>query len=295
VLKLQRNILFCVCTIIICSPINYVFATDQFITIASTTSTQDSGFFKFILPIFKSKTGVDVRVIAQGTGQALETAKRGDVDVVFVHDKAAEEQFVVDGFGVERHEVMNNDFVLIGPITDSAKIASTKDANTNNAAITVITAITAFKRIAQTQSSFVSRGDKSGTHSAELRFWQIAGINPVLAKHPAKTRGSHWYKETGSGMGPTLNTASAMNAYTLADRATWLAFKNRADLKILLEGDANFTNPYGIILVNPKKHPHVKAQLGQSFISWIISTEGQKAIADFKIEGKTSFIPNYKK
>jgi tungstate transport system substrate-binding protein len=282
-LKLKRRVLSCVCTIIVCLSNNYAFANDQFITIASTTSTQDSGFFKFILPIFKSKTGVDVRVIAQGTGQALATAKRGDVDVVFVHDKEAELQFVNEGFGAKRHEVMYNDFVLIGPKTDTAKIASTKDA------------ITAFKQIAQTQSNFISRGDKSGTHNAELRFWKITGVNPVLTKNLAKTHGDHWYKEAGSGMGPTLNTASAMNAYTLADRATWLAFKNRADLKVLLEGDTNFTNPYGIILVNPKKHPHIKAELGQAFIDWITSNEGQRAIADFKIDGKSSFIPNYKK
>jgi tungstate transport system substrate-binding protein len=283
VLKLRHKVLTFVCAITICLLNSHVFANEQFITIASTTSTQDSGFFKFILPLFKSKTGISVRVIAQGTGQALETAKRGDVDVVLVHDKPAEAQFVRDGFGVERYQIMYNDFVLIGPTKDGAKIASTKDASI------------AFKRIAQTQSSFVSRGDKSGTHNAELRLWNLAGIEPRSEKNLSKTRGSHWYKETGSGMGPTLNTASATNAYTLADRATWLAFKNRADLKILLEGDTNFTNPYGIILVNPKKHPHVKTQLGQAFISWITSAEGQSAIADFKIDGKASFIPNYKK
>ncbi len=255
---------------------NIATAQDKFIIVASTTSTQDSGLFKHILPIFKTKTGIDVRVVAQGTGQALLTAQKGDVDVVFVHDKAAELKFIADGFGVARRDVMYNDFVIIGPKVDEAKVAEKKDATE------------AFKVIANRQASFVSRGDKSGTHSAELRYWALANID-------AAQRKSSWYKETGSGMGPTLNIASAMNAYTFADRGTWLSFKNRGDLKILIEGDPKLFNQYGVMLVNPQKHPHVKAELGQQFIDWMTSDQGQKAISDYKIDGQAVFFPNYKK
>ncbi len=252
------------------------YAQDKFIIVASTTSTQDSGLFKHLLPIFKAKTGIDVRVVAQGTGQALATAQKGDADVVFVHDKAAELKFVFDGFGVTRFDVMYNDFVVIGPKQDEANLAGKKDV------------IEGFKAIASKQASFVSRGDKSGTHAAELRYWKEANIDPAQYK-------SSWYKETGSGMGASLNIASAMNAYTFVDRGTWLSFKNRGDLKILLEGDTKLFNQYGIMLVNPQKHPHVKAELGQQFIDWVTSLEGQNAIANYKIEGQSLFFPNFKK
>jgi tungstate transport system substrate-binding protein len=251
-------------------------AVEKFIILASTTSTQDSGLFNHILPIFKSKTGIQVRVVAQGSGQALLHAQKGDADVVLVHDKAAELKFVADGFGVARHDVMYNDFVLIGPKVDTANVATKKDV------------IEAFRAIAVRQASFVSRGDKSGTHSAELRYWAQANIAPEQYK-------SNWYKETGSGMGPTLNIASGMNAYTFADRGTWLSFKNRGDLKILFDGDPKLFNQYGVMLVNPKKHPHVKKELGQQFIEWITSDQGQNAIASYKIDGQALFFPNYKK
>jgi tungstate transport system substrate-binding protein len=246
------------------------FAQDKFIIVASTTSTQDSGLFKHLLPIFKAKTGIDVR------GQALATAQKGDADVVFVHDKAAELKFVSDGFGVTRLDVMYNDFVVIGPKSDEANLIGKKDV------------IEGFKAIASRPASFVSRGDKSGTHAAELRYWKEANIDPVQYK-------SSWYKETGSGMGASLNIASAMNAYTFADRGTWLSFKNRGDLKIVLEGDTKLFNQYGIMLVNSAKHPHVKARLGQQFIDWVTSAEGQNAIASYKIEGQSLFFPNFKK
>jgi tungstate transport system substrate-binding protein len=251
-------------------------AQDKFIILASTTSTQDSGLFKHLLPIFKAKTGIDVRVVAQGTGQALATAQRGDADVVFVHDRVAEMKFVADGFGVDRREVMYNDFVLIGPKADTAKIEGKKDV------------LESLKAIAQSQSVFVSRGDKSGTHAAELRYWNSANVDLLQGK-------GTWYKETGSGMGPTLNTASGMNAYSFTDRGTWLSFKNRGDLKILVEGDSKLFNQYGVILVNPQKHPHVKKELGQQFIDWLTSADGQNAIASFKIEGQSLFFPNFKK
>jgi tungstate transport system substrate-binding protein len=251
-------------------------AQDKFIILASTTSTQDAGLFKHLLPIFKAKTGIDVRVVAQGTGQALATAQRGDADVVFVHDRVAEMKFVADGFGVDRREVMYNDFVLIGPKADTAKIEGKKDV------------LESLKAIAQSQSVFVSRGDKSGTHAAELRYWNSANVDLLQGK-------GTWYKETGSGMGPTLNTASGMNAYSFTDRGTWLSFKNRGDLKILVEGDSKLFNQYGVILVNPQKHPHVKKELGQQFIDWLTSADGQNAIASFKIEGQSLFFPNFKK
>jgi len=249
-----------------------VAAQDKFIVVASTTSTQDSGLFGHILPIFKARTGIDVRVVAQGTGQALATAKKGDADVVFVHDKVAEAKFVEEGFGVDRREVMYNDFVIVGPKADPAKTAG-KDA------------IGALKKIEATKQPFASRGDKSGTHAAELRYWKAAEIDPQSGK-------GSWYRETGSGMGPTLNTASAMNAYAFTDRGTWLSFKNRGDLTVLVEGDTKLFNQYGVMLVNPAKHAHVKKEMGMQFIDWITSAEGQAAIAAYKIEGQQLFFPN---
>jgi tungstate transport system substrate-binding protein len=250
-------------------------AEDKFITVASTTSTEQSGLFGHLLPIYTQKTGVQVRVVALGTGQALDTARRGDADVVFVHDKAAEEKFIGEGYGVDRKEVMYNDFILIGPKEDAAK-STGKDI------------LEGLRKIEAAKAPFVSRGDKSGTHAAELRYWKAAGIDLEAAK-------GAWYKETGSGMGPALNTASSMNAYILADRGTWLNFKNRGDLKILVEGDTKLFNQYGVILVNPAKHAHVKKDLGQQFIDWLVSAEGQKAIADYKIGGEQLFFPNAKK
>jgi tungstate transport system substrate-binding protein len=251
-------------------------AQQKFITVASTTSTEQSGLFKHMLPLFEKKSGIQVRVIAQGTGQALETGRRGDADVLFVHNKVAEEKFVADGFGVQRFEVMYNDFVLVGPKADPAKVAGGKDI------------LDAYKKIAAAKAPFASRGDKSGTHAAELRLWKATGIDPQTGK-------GSWYRETGSGMGPTLNTASSMNAYTFTDRATWLSFKNRGDLVIVVEGDQRLFNQYGIMLVNPAKHAHVKKDLGQAFIDWVISPEGQKAIADYKIGTDQLFFPNAKR
>ncbi len=248
-------------------------AGETFIVVASTTSTEQSGLFGHILPIFEKKTGFQVRVVALGTGQALDQARRGDADVVFVHDKPAEEKFVAEGYGVKRQEVMYNDFVLIGPKSDPAKVAGGKDITE------------AFKKIEAAKAPFVSRGDKSGTHNAELRFWKAAGIELEKAKGP-------WYRDTGSGMGPALNSAASMNAYILADRGTWLSFKNRGELTVLVEGDPRLFNQYGVILVNPAKHPQVKKEMGQQFIDWIVSPEGQKAIADYKIDGQQLFFPN---
>jgi tungstate transport system substrate-binding protein len=248
-------------------------AQEKFITVASTTSTENSGLFGYLLPIFKDKTGIQVRVVALGTGQALDLARRGDADVVFVHAKAAEEKFLAEGQGVKRYPVMYNDFVLIGPKSDPAKIAGGKDI------------LEALKKIQAAQAPFVSRGDRSGTNMAELKLWKAAGVEIDKAKGP-------WYRDTGQGMGPALNTASSMNAYILADRATWLAFKNRGELAILVEGDKRLFNQYGVMLVNPAKHPAVKKELGQTFIDWLVSPEGQKAIADYKIGGEQLFYPN---
>ena len=253
---------------------NSAYAQEKSIVVSSTTSTEQSGLFGFMLPIFKMKTGIDVKVVAVGTGQALDIGRRGDADVVFVHDKPAEEKFVADGYSTKRNEVMYNDFVLIGPKSDPAKIAGGKDIKI------------AFQKIAAAQAPFVSRGDKSGTHAAELRYWKDAAI----AVAP-----SAWYKETGSGMGPALNTASAMNGYILADRATWLSFKNRGDLTILVQGDPNLFNQYGVMLVNPAKFPHVKKAEGQAFIDWITSKNGQDVIASYKIGGEQLFFPNANK
>jgi len=248
-------------------------AQDKSIVVASTTSTQDSGLFGHILPMFKAKTGIEVKVVAQGTGQALDTARRGDADVVFVHAKPAEEKFLSEGFGVKRYPVMYNDFILIGPKADPAGVKGSKD---------IVAALTAIKAKG---ADFISRGDKSGTHQAELNLWKVAGVDIAKDKGP-------WYKEIGQGMGAALNTASASNAYVLADRGTWLSFKNRGDLVIAVEGDKRLFNQYGVMLVNPEKHPSVKKDFGQQFIDWLVSAEGQKAIADYKINGEQLFYPN---
>jgi len=236
---------------------------------ASTTSTEQSGLFKHLLPEIKEATNVEVRVVAVGTGQALDMARRGDADIVFVHDQPAEEKFVAEGFGVKRFPVMYNDFVVVGPKSDPA-MAKGKDV------------VAGLKKIAAAQAPFASRGDNSGTHAAELRYWKAAGIEPKGA----------WYRETGSGMGPTLNTAAGMNAYTLADRGTWLSFKNRGDLVILVEGDTRLFNQYGVMLVNPAKHPHVKKEMGRKFIDWLVSPRGQAAIAAYRIHGQQLFFPD---
>jgi len=249
------------------------YAEDKSIVVASTTSTEDSGLFKHILPLFKAKTGIDVKVVAQSTGQALDTGRRGDADVVFVHAKSAEEKFLADGFGVKRYPVMYNDFVLIGPKSDPAGVSGGKDI------------VAALKAIKDKETPFISRGDRSGTHIAELNLWKAAGIDIEKEKGP-------WYKSIGQGMGAALNTASASNAYVLSDRGTWLSFKNRGGLAISVEGDKRLFNQYGVILVNSAKHPHVKKELGQAFIDWLVSPEGQKAIADYKINGEQLFYPN---
>jgi tungstate transport system substrate-binding protein len=235
-------------------------AADEFITVASTTSTEQSGLFGHLLPIFEAQSGIKVRVVALGTGQALDMGRRGDADALFVHDKVAEEKFVAEGFGIDRREVMYNDFVLVGPKSDPAKEA---------------------------KPPFVSRGDKSGTHAAELRLWKAAGVDLE------KARGA-WYRDAGAGMGPALNMAASLNAYVLADRGTWLSFKNRQDLAILVEGDTRLFNQYGVILVSPAKHPHVKRDAGRKFSDWVVSTAGQKAIADYRINGEQLFFPNAK-
>jgi tungstate transport system substrate-binding protein len=249
------------------------YAEEKSIVVASTTSTEDSGLFSHILPLFKAKTGIAVKVLAQGTGQALDTGRRGDADVVFVHAKSAEKRFVADGFGVKRYPVMYNDFVLIGPKSDPAGINGGKDI------------VAALKAIKEKGAPFISRGDRSGTHIAELNLWQAADIDVEMDRHP-------WYKSIGQGMGAALNTAVVSNAYVLSDRGTWLSFKNRGDLTISVEGDKRLFNQYGVMLVNPERHAHVKTELGQAFIDWLISPEGQKAIADDKIDGEQLFYPN---
>lgn len=248
-------------------------AEERFITVASTTSTQDSGLFDVLLPAFTAKTGITVKVIAQGTGQALDTARRGDADVVFVHAKAQELKFLEDGFGVKRYPVMYNDFVVVGPKSDPAGIAGGKDA------------AVAFKAIAEKKAPFVSRGDKSGTHSAELKLWKTADIDLPTAR-------GEWYREIGQGMGATLNTANAMAAYTLSDRGTWIAFANKGDLGIVVEGDKKLFNQYGVMLVNPAKIPTVKVGDGQAFIDWLVSPEGQSTIAGYRIGDQQLFFPN---
>jgi tungstate transport system substrate-binding protein len=247
-------------------------SADRSIVVASTTSTQDSGLFGYLLPLFTAKTGIAVKVIAQGTGQALDTARRGDADVVFVHAKAQEEKFLAEGFGVKRHDVMYNDFVLIGPNADPASVKG-KDIET------------ALKAIKAREAPFISRGDRSGTHTAELALWKQAGIDIEAEKGP-------WYRAIGQGMGAALNTASALNGYVLSDRGTWISFKNRGDLDILVEGDKRLFNPYGVMLVNPEKFPSVKKEDGQAFVDWLISAEGQAAIAGYQINGQQLFFPD---
>jgi len=250
-------------------------AQDRAIVVASTTSTQDSGLFGYLLPLFKAKTNIDVKVIAQGTGQALDTARRGDADVVFVHAKSQEEKFLAEGFGVKRFDVMYNDFVLIGPNSDPAGVKG-RDIES------------ALKAIQAKGAPFVSRGDKSGTHSAELALWKQAGIDIAMTKGP-------WYREIGQGMGAALNTAGAMDGYVLSDRGTWISFRNRGDLEITVEGDRRLFNQYGVMLVNPDKYPSVKQALGQAFIDWLISAEGQAVIGGYKIDGQQLFFPNAEK
>jgi len=250
-----------------------VQAQERFITVASTTSTEQSGLFKHLLPVFEKQAGIQVRVVALGTGQALHMGRRGDADVVFVHAQPLEEKFVAEGHGVRRLAVMYNEFVLVGPRSDPAQVAGTKDI------------ARALQKIHAARAPFVSRGDRSGTHFAELQLWKAAGVDI------AKQKGA-WYRDTGSGMGPTLNTAAAMNGYALSDRATWLAFKNRGELAIAVQGDKRLFNQYGVILVNPAKHPHVKREAGQRFIDWLVSAEGQQAIAAYRIDGQQLFFPN---
>ena len=248
-------------------------ASDKpFITLASTTSTDQSGLFKHILPLFTQSSGIDVRVVAVGTGQAIEIGRRGDADVLLVHDRISEDKFVQEGFSSKRFDVMYNDLVLIGPALDPAKVRG-------------LTIVNALQKIAESQSAFVSRGDKSGTHAAELRLWALGKVNPAAIK-------STWYRETGVGMGPALNTASGLDAYILSDRGTWLSFKNRANLVILVEGEKQLFNPYGVMLVSPSKHPHIKAKEGQAFVDWLLSNRGQSAIKSFQVNGQRAFFAN---
>src|SRR3954464_3645096 len=270
-MQTRRSLL--VLTLAVLCGASTAFAQDKSIVMASTTSTQDSGLFGHILPLFKAKTGIDVKVVAQGTGQALDTARRGDADVVFVHAKPQEEKFVAEGNGVKRFDVMYNDFVLVGPKSDPAGVNGTRDI------------AAALKKFAEAKAPFISRGDNSGTHIAELNLWKAAGVGLAQAKGP-------WYRDIGQGMGAALNAASATGAYTLSDCGTWLSFKNRGDLAIAVQGDPRLFNQYGIILVNPAKHPHVKADLGQTFIDCITGPEGQAAIAGDKINGEQVFFPN---
>jgi tungstate transport system substrate-binding protein len=249
------------------------FAQERTITVASTTSTEQSGLFGYLLPLFSKAEGIDVKVVAVGTGQALDIGRRGDADVVFVHDRSAEDRFMSEGQGVKRFDVMYNDFVIVGPKSDPAKIAGGKDV------------AEALRKIAAAKAPFISRGDKSGTHAAELRLWKEAGVELSAAK-------DGWYREIGQGMGPALNMASSSNAYLLSDRGTWLSFRNRGELAVLTEGDKRLFNQYGVMLVNPAKHSNVKAQDGQAFIDWLISPRGQEAIAGYKVGGEQLFFPN---
>jgi tungstate transport system substrate-binding protein len=251
-------------------------AAEQSIIVQSTTSTQNSGLYGYLLPIFTKKTGIQVNVVAVGTGQAVKNAKNGDGDVLLVHAKPDEEKFVAEGYGVKRFDLMYNDFVIVGPAKDPAKVGGKKDA------------AAALRKIAKTKAPFASRGDNSGTYKKEMALWKAAGIDPSAAS-------GTWYREAGSGMGATLNTAVGMGAYTLTDRGTWISFKNKDDFKILVEGDKNLFNQYGVMLVNPKKYPNVKAKAGQTFIDWLLSDEGQKAIASYKVDGQQLFFPNAKK
>lgn len=267
--------LLAILTLLACAiaPDNPATADDSFIIVQSTTSTQNSGLLDYLTPQFKDASGIDVRVVAVGTGQAIRNAMNGDGDVLLVHAKAAEEKFVTEGHGVKRHDLMYNDFVIVGPSKDPAGIAGMKDV------------IAALKRVAETAATFASRGDDSGTHKKEISLWRTASLDP------AKDSGG-WYRETGSGMGTTLNTAIGMSAYTMTDRATWISFRNKADFKVVVEGDARLFNQYGVILVNPKHHPGIRAKAGQRFIDWLLSTTGQNAIRDYKVDGKQLFFPN---
>lgn len=275
---LHRRTVLCavfgaVAAVVVAASAPAVSAAERFITVASTTSTENSGLFDYILPKFTEETGIEVRVVAVGTGAAIKLAENGDADVLFVHHRPSEMQFVKDGFGVKRYDVMYNDFVLVGPESDPAGIQGTKD-----------TAL-AFRKIAESKAPFASRGDDSGTHKKELSLWADAGVDVAAAS-------GTWYRETGSGMGATLNTASAMDAYALADRGTWIKFGNKGSLTIQVEGDARLFNPYGVILVNPERHPHVKAEEGQKFIDWLVSETGQKTIAEYRIDGEPAFFPD---
>jgi tungstate transport system substrate-binding protein len=246
---------------------------ERFVTLASTTSTENSGLFGHLLPRFEARTGISVRVVAVGTGQAIRIAEKGDADVLLVHDRAAEDEFVKQGFGVARHDVMYNDYVLVGPKADPAGVAGGRDA------------VDAMKRIAAAAAPFVSRGDDSGTHRKERALWKEAGVDPAAAS-------GTWYREAGAGMGATINVAVGMGAYVLSDRATWASFKNRGDLDLAVEGDRRLFNPYGIIAVNPVRHPHVKSKDAQAFVDWILSAEGREAIASFQVDGKQVFFPS---
>ena len=266
----KQRLTLIVFSLLVCIP---SFAADRFITVASTTSTENSGLFKHMLPEFNKKSGIEVRVVAVGTGQAIKLAKKGDADVLFVHHKPSEEKFVAEGFGLKRSDVMYNDFVIVGPKTDPAGIKGDKYASE------------ALKKIADANAPFASRGDDSGTHKKERSLWKKAGVDVAAAS-------GKWYRETGSGMGATLNTASGMNAYALTDRATWLNFKNKGDLNIVVEGDPVLFNQYGIIMVNPEKHKHVKVRDAQAFIDWVLSADGQRSINAYQIKGKQAFFAN---
>ena len=266
----RRTLIAAIALLALAAP---ALAQEKSIVVASTTSTRDSGLFGHLLPFFKARTGIDVKVVALGTGQALDTARRGDADVVFVHARSEEEKFQAEGFGVKRYPVMYNDFVLVGPRSDPAGIAGSKDI------------VAALRAVKDKGLAFVSRGDRSGTHVAEIALWKEAGIDIAAAKGP-------WYKEIGQGMGAALNTASAIDGYVLTDRGTWLSFKNKGDLAIAVAGDKRLFNQYGVMLVNPAKHPTVKKEWGQRFIDWLISSEGQRDIAGYKIDGVSLFFPN---
>ena len=256
--------------------VSHAGAQDRFITMASTTSTEQSGLFPHLLPAFKQASGIDVRVVAVGTGQALDIGRRGDADLLFVHDQAAEEKFVAEGYGLKREPVMYNDFVIVGPQSDPA------GARGNDV-------VAALRKIVASKSAFVSRGDRSGTHAAELRYWKAAGIEAPDAKDAARPFD---YKACGCGMGPALNIGSSSDAYVLTDRGTWLNFKNRGNLAILVEGDTRLFNQYGVIVVNPARHPQVKSALAQAFADWIVSADGQATIAAYKVGGQQLFFPN---
>ena len=271
--SMVRPLLACLVVAVSWFAAHATFAAERFITVASTTSTENSGLFDAILPVFMRETGIAVRVVAVGTGQAIRMAERGDADVLFVHHRPSEERFVASSFGVERHEVMYNDFVLVGPRDDPAGVRQASDV------------VGALARIAARQAPFASRGDDSGTNRREKTLWQLAGVDALAAS-------GGWYRETGSGMGTTLNIASGMGAYTLADRGTWLSFNNKGALEVLAAGDRRLFNPYGVILVNPGRHPHVKEAEGRAFIDWLLSPAGQAAIAAYRIDGEAVFLPS---